>query len=544
MQSYELRERFLAFFKRHEHAIVPSDSLIPSGDPTVLFTSAGMNQFKDYFLGKRTDLARAASCQKCLRTGDLDNVGKSPSHHSFFEMLGNFSFGDYFKHEAIRWAWEFLTGTLDFAGTQTSPDREACLNLPGTKLWVSIYEEDEEAFTLWRELGVPAERIRRFGQADNFWPANAPTEGPNGPCGPCSEIYYDSDEKVAGPNSLEVWNLVFTQFDRQPDGSLKPLPKPNIDTGMGLERLARVMQHVETDYETDLFKGIVKRVAGALSMWPITALRDKQSIYTVSDHVRAAVFLIADGVLPSNEERGYVTRMLIRRAHWHGGRLLWNRDERPPFEPFLDEAIPAVVEIMGQTYRELVQKQGFIREAIRTEEKRFSETLQSGNERIQEECARLRDHNEKVLSGDFAFMLKDTFGFPFELLADVVKLYYPECAIDEKRYRALLEEQQERSRAASQFGGAVFTPTTLTLKDVPRSEFVGYDTLQADTVVKGIWKQDGWVQSAREGDEVGVVLERSPFYGESGGQVGDRGTIEAPHGRLDVLETTWADELL
>src|SRR3989338_2147888 len=255
LQSRELRHRFLTFFERRGHTVVPSDGLVPAGDPTVLFTSAGMGQFKDYFLGRRTDLTRAASCQKCLRTGDLDNVGRTPSHHSFFEMLGNFSFGDYFKAEAIQWAWEFLTGTTDYAGAP-SQDPALCIGLPKEKMWVSIYEEDEEAFSLWRQLGVPIARIKRFGQKDNFWPSNAPTEGPNGPCGPCSEIYFDPDGAVAGPKSVEVWNLVFTQFDRQPDGSLKPLPKPNIDTGMGLERLTRVVQGAATDYETDLFAPI------------------------------------------------------------------------------------------------------------------------------------------------------------------------------------------------------------------------------------------------------------------------------------------------
>ena len=299
MQSSELRQRFLSFFAARGHTIKDSDGLIPSGDPTVLFTSAGMNQFKDYFLGKRTDLQRAASCQKCLRTGDLDRVGKTASHHSFFEMLGNFSFGDYFKAEAIQWGWEFLTAEL---------------GLPATHLWVSVYEQDDEAEALWRKL-VPKERIVRFGQADNFWPANAPTHGPNGPCGPCSELYFDPEGKVQGPRSVEVWNLVFTQFDRQSDGTLKPLPKPNIDTGMGLERLTSVVQGVPTDYETDLFAPILK----AISALPRRHTgQETQTLFAqraVADHLRAMVFLLAEGLLPSNESRGYVLRMLIRRAH-------------------------------------------------------------------------------------------------------------------------------------------------------------------------------------------------------------------------------------
>src|SRR3989338_4993155 len=314
MQSRELRQRFLSFFAARGHTIVPSDSLVPSGDPTVLFTSAGVNQFKPYFLRLKIDLRRAASCQKCLRTGDLEQVGKSPSHHSFFEMLGNFSFGDYFKAEAIQWGWEFLTGPLDYAG-RPSPDRgRLCLGLPAAKLWVSIYEEDHEAAQLWAALGVPKDRMRRFGQADNFWPANAPTQGPNGPCGPCSEIYYDAEGQVDSPTSVEIWNLVFTQYDRQPDGTLKSLPKPNIDTGMGLERLAAVVQHASDDYKTDLFQPII----GAIEKLPRgqqgTALPERARA-AIADPMRAVVLLISEGLLPSNEGRGYVLRMLIRRAH-------------------------------------------------------------------------------------------------------------------------------------------------------------------------------------------------------------------------------------
>src|SRR3989338_6751936 len=341
MTSADLRRRFLSFFASRGHTVVPSDALIPSGDPTVLFTSAGMNQFKDFFLGKRTDLSRAASCQKCLRTGDLDRVGRSPSHHSFFEMLGNFSFGDYFKPEAIQWGWEFLTGTTDYAGKRAIQDPAQALGLSGRQLWVSIYEEDQEAFDLWRALGLPAERIKRFGQADNFWPANAPTEGPNGPCGPCSEIYFDPDGTVAGPTSVEVWNLVFTQNDRHPAGSLKPLPKPNIDTGMGLERLVRVLQGVPTDYETDLFAPIIEAIRALPRGRKAKAAQAQIAERALADHARAIVFLILDGVHPSTEGRGYVLRMLIRRAHRFGRARLDVQSGRDGFVHTLYDAAVA-----------------------------------------------------------------------------------------------------------------------------------------------------------------------------------------------------------
>ncbi|OGX36069.1 MAG: alanine--tRNA ligase [Omnitrophica WOR_2 bacterium RIFCSPHIGHO2_02_FULL_63_39] len=535
MTSNELRDRFRAFFKAKEHPIIPSDSLIPSGDPTVLFTSAGMNQFKDYFLGKRTDLKRAASCQKCLRTGDLERVGKTPNHHSFFEMLGNFSFGDYFKAEAIAWAWEFLTGLL-----------------PAKKLWISIYEEDDEAFGLWRKLGVPEPRIKRFGQADNFWPANAPAEGPNGPCGPCSELYYDPDGKVQGPNSVEVWNLVFTQFDRQPDGTLKPLPKPNIDTGMGLERLTAVVQGVETDYETDLFGPIVQVIhsyfAGGLrkdeDRFGPEGLR---AVWTIADHLRAIVFLLAESLVPSNEGRGYVLRMLIRRAHWHGGRLLWNRKSvaggKPEYqEPFLAEMAPTLIKTYRIPYPQLEKSQHFILKAIRAEEERFVETLDAGNEQIQQELDRLRAGKITQISGDFAFKMKDTYGYPFELLSDIAQRHG--FAVDQGVFKQRLGEQRERSRAGSQFGGDIFVAPTLKLPEPVPVEFVGYQALQAEAHVKGIWKQDQWVSAAGLGDHVGLVLDRSPFYGESGGQIGDRGTINAPKGTVEVVDTKWVDDLL
>ena len=539
MRSADLRRRFLDFFKEQGHVVRPSDSLIPSGDPTVLFTSAGMNQFKDYFLGKRTDVKRAASCQKCLRTGDLDKVGKSPSHHSFFEMLGNFSFGDYFKREAIGWAWEFLTGTLDFSGKQQSTHPTLCLGLPGQKLWVSIYEDDEEAFRLWRELGVPEARIRRFGQADNFWPANAPTEGPNGPCGPCSEIYYDPDGAVQGPNSVEMWNLVFTQFDRQPDGTLKPLPKPNIDTGMGLERLARVLQGVETDYETDLFAPIMAAIRALGRGEKVKLDRVVFAERAIADHIRAIVFLIAEGLLPSNESRGYVLRMLIRRAY-RLGRIDLNRSTSTT-RTFLASLVESVEEALRDTpYEAMLTKQrDVIQQTMRHEEMLFVATLEAGTARLDELMAVAKG---RVIAGEEAFKLYDTYGFPLELTTDIASERGFE--VDRAGFERLLKAQQERSRASSQFGGEVFVPTTLKLDDDGRSEFIGYEALQADAIVKGIWKHDRWAQKAEAGDEVGIVLDRSPFYGESGGQVGDQGAIECLHGHLAVINATWVDQLL
>ncbi len=545
MQSAELRNRFLSFFEARGHTRVPSDSLIPSGDPTVLFTSAGMNQFKDYFLGKRTDLKRAASSQKCLRTGDLDNVGRSPSHHSFFEMLGNFSFGDYFKAEAIQWGWEFLTGTKDFAGTKKSDTPPQCLSLPGGKLWISIYEEDEEAFTLWRALGVPAERIKRLGQSDNFWPANAPKEGPNGPCGPCSEIYYDAEGKIQGPKSVEVWNLVFTQFDRQPDGSLKPLPKPNIDTGMGLERLTRVIQGVETDYEIDLFAPIV----AAIRTLPRGAKAKKEQLTfaerALADHLRAIVFLLAEGLMPSNESRGYILRMLIRRAH-RMGRVVLDL----PSTPFLAALVPSVEAAMaGSPYtKELQAKRESIGRVIDREETQFIETLEAGTARLEELAASLKRAKQKTIPGAEAFKLYDTYGFPLELTVDIAA--EQGLTVDRAGFDAALHTQQERSRSGSQFGGDVFETDALKVRaqlaGLPSKEaqFIGYEQVAAEGVVKGIWDGKAWVPTASEGQSVALILDQSPFYGEAGGQIGDIGRIEGPKGAADVKQTSWADETL
>ncbi len=564
--SAELRKNFLLFFEARGHTVTASDSLIPSGDPTVLFTSAGMNQFKDYFLGRRADLTRAASCQKCLRTGDLDNVGKTPSHHSFFEMLGNFSFGDYFKKEAIAWAWEFLTGTTDYAGKHPSKDRALCVGLPAGKLWVSIYEDDEEAASLWRALGVPADRIKRFGQKDNFWPANAPKEGPNGPCGPCSEIYYGPQGVVDGPKSVEVWNLVFTQFDRQSDGSLKKLPKGNIDTGMGLERLTRVVQGVETDYETDLFAPII----AAIRALPCGKKgKPNQAVFAeraIADHIRAIVFLIADGVRPSNESRGYVLRMLIRRAYRLGRSVLrvQFKENVPPgsvavvpkgwaianLETFLFKLVDSVCIAMTDSpyHGELSAKRRIIEQVVQEEETQFVVALRSGTARFEELLERLKATGDKVVPGEEAFRLYDTYGFPLELTNDMAE--EQGLTVDRVAFEASLKAQQERSRAGSQFTGGVFVDEALKIREAIKSlpakdeQFLGYDALKTATAIKGLWDGTRWASEAREGQSVGIVLERSPFYGEAGGQIGDAGVIEGSRGRADVGQTTWIDDVL
>jgi alanyl-tRNA synthetase len=490
-----------------------------------------MNQFKDYFLGKRTDLSRAASCQKCLRTADLDQVGKTASHHSFFEMLGNFSFGDYFKAEAIEWAWEFLTGTIA---------------LPASKLWVSVYEEDAQALELWRKLGIPEARIKRFGQADNFWPANAPTLGPNGPCGPCSEIYYDAEGQVAGPNSVEVWNLVFTQFDRQSDGTLAPLARPCIDTGMGLERLARVVQGVPTDYETDLFAPVIQAIRDLPRGRKAKADQAHVAERALADHARAIVFLILDGVRPSNEGRGYVLRMLIRRAHRLGRARLDVQSGRNGFVHALYDAVE--VGMVGSPYvKELAAKQAIVVKAIQEEEQQFIQTLESGTARLEEIIAGL-PRGQQTISGDDAFKLYDTYGFPLELTVDVAQ--ERGLSVDRAGFEASLKAQQQRSRAASQFTGEVFAIEALRirerLKGLPAKDehFVGYERTEAEAVIQGLWDGSHWVDEAREGQRVGMVLDRSPFYGEAGGQIGDTGTISSAKGQAEVVQTTWVDEVL
>ncbi len=535
MTSHELRERFLEFFAARQHTIFPSDALVPSDDPTVLFTSAGMNQFKPYFLGQRTDLRRAASSQKCLRTGDLDAVGDE-SHHSFFEMLGNFSFGDYFKQEAIAWGWEFLTQEL---------------KLPTNKLWVSVFQDDDEAAEVWT-THVPKERIRRFGEAENFWPANAPSQGPNGPCGPCSEIYFDQDGQVKGLRSLEVWNLVFTQFDRQSDGALKPLPKKNIDTGMGLERLTRVMQGTPSDYETDLFASIIAGVRtlpkDARKRGAASDEQLRRAERAIADHVRGIVFVLSDGVMPSNEGRGYILRMLIRRAYRYGIVRLGvaPRNLGRNSDAFLWTLTDPVRSAMaGSPYSlDLTTRVEHIQATLRAEEEQFAATLEEGNYRLAEYLQHLRSQGRTRVGGEEAFKLYDTYGLPLEVTVDIAA--ESGFTVDRHGFDTALKAQQERSRKTSQFGGQVFVESyRQRLAGVKEKNiFLGYTSLETTGIIVAIFRNGEPARQAATGEEADVVISCTPFYGESGGQVGDTGVLEGTTSRAEVFDTQRADETI
>jgi alanyl-tRNA synthetase len=503
-----IRERFLKFFEHKGHKVVYSDSLVPSDDPTLLFTGAGMNQFKDYFLGIKKDLKRAASSQKCFRTGDIDNVGKTPSHHTFFEMLGNFSFGDYFKKEAIQWAWEFMTRQL---------------GIPEKRMWVSVYQDDVEAYDIWLNLvKLPKDKIKKLGDKENFWPSEAKTKGPNGPCGPCSEIYVDQ---------VEVWNLVFTQFDRKEGGALEPLPTRNIDTGMGLERITAVMQGVHSNFETDLFVPIIRAIKDEC---PPAYQKDLQSIYTIADHIRAASFLITDGVLPSNESRGYVQRMVIRRAARCGKQLGIEK-------PFLYKLVPSVAAVMKKQYPQVEARRENIAQIILKEEERFSQTLQEGLEILD---GLMSSNKSRSISGDDAFKLYDTYGFPLDLTEEIAGA--KGFKVDKAGFKRAMERQRESSRRSSAIAGDIFAATfSQRIKKLcPQTEFLGYDKLSAEGQVVAILRNEESVRQALEGEEVGVVLDRTPFYGESGGQIGDTGRITGrQQAALKVKDTKVFDKV-
>ncbi|MDI6713003.1 MAG: alanine--tRNA ligase [Anaerosomatales bacterium] len=522
MKSAEIRESFLQFFEGKGCTRVPSSSLVPD-DPSLLLTSAGMVQFKPVFLGLvDPGYTRATTCQKCARTTDIDIIGTTGRHHSFFEMLGNFSFGDYFKSEACAWAYEYSTQVLGL-----DPDR----------LWFSIYEDDDEAEAVWRdEVGVPAERIIRMGAKDNFWSA-----GPTGPCGPCSELYYDQGPEVGcgSPDCkpgcdcdrfLEYWNLVFMQFDRQEDGTLVPLPKKNIDTGMGLERVATIMQGVHSNFETDILRGILavaERVSGV--EYGRSAKTDT-SLRILTDHARAVTFLIADGVLPSNEGRGYVLRRLLRRAVRHGRLLGVER-------PFLGELVDETVERMGDAYPEIVEHHDLVKRIVLSEEERFGATLKQGLALLSDEIERTKREGVSTLDGAFAFMLHDTYGFPFELTAEIAG--ESGLAVDHEAFERNMAEQRERARAAVQdesWSGisAAFAEIG---KELGGVEFVGYQRDEHDATVAGIVVGGERVGRIAAGTEAEVVLDATPFYGEQGGQVGDTGVIEADGARFVVRDT-------
>jgi alanyl-tRNA synthetase len=519
MKTAEIRSTFLDYFRSKDHTIVPSSSLVPASDPTLLFTNSGMVQFKNVFLGsEKLPYTRAADVQRCLRAGgkhnDLDAVGYTARHHTFFEMLGNWSFGDYFKRDAIAYAWELLTDVF---------------KLPKDKLWVTVYHTDDEAYDIWnKQMGVPVERIVRIGDnkgapfaSDNFWQM-----ADTGPCGPCTEIFYDHGAEIAGgpPGSpdedgdryIEIWNLVFMQFDRAPDGTLSPLPAPCVDTGMGLERLAAVLQHVHSNYEIDLFEHLIK-VASELTR---TSDLANKSLRVIADHIRACSFLIVDGVLPSNEGRGYVLRRIIRRALRHGWMLGVRGD-------FFWKMVQPLVEEMGEAYPELAAKQAFVEEALRTEEKRFGETLENGMRLFDAVAAKASG----TIPGADAFRLYDTYGFPVDLTADIAR--ERGLTVDMDGFEQAMKEQQDRSREGGRFEAKGQMPAELASQLAP-TVFLGYEALSGEGKVIGIVRGGKQFEQLAEGEEGLVILDRTPFYAESGGQVGDTGTLTSSTGRFEV----------
>ncbi len=523
MKSAEIREAFLRFFEEQGHTRVASSSLIPGNDPTLLFTNAGMNQFKDCFLGQeKRAYTRAVSSQKCVRAGgkhnDLENVGYTARHHTFFEMLGNFSFGDYFKRDAITFAWTFLTS-------------ERWLNLPKEKLWVTVYASDDEAYDIWtKEVGVPAERMVRIGDnkgapyaSDNFW-----TMGDTGPCGPCTEIFYDHGADIWGgpPGSpeedgdryIEIWNNVFMQFNRTADGVLHPLPAPSVDTGMGLERISAVLQHVHSNYEIDLFQSLLSASAQAIGCG-----NDNQaSLKVVADHIRSCGFLIADGVLPSNEGRGYVLRRIIRRACRHGNKLGAKGS-------FFYQIVAALVAEMGEAFPELKSQQAHIERVLKAEEEQFAKTLEQGLKILEQDLAELKG---SIVPGDVVFKLYDTYGFPMDLTGDIAR--ERNLTLDEAGFEREMQAQRERARSASAFG---MDYNSLVKVDVA-TEFTGYSATAGSAKVVALYKEGQSVDVLNEGEEGVVVLDQTPFYAESGGQVGDCGYLKAAAGRFDVRDTT------
>jgi alanyl-tRNA synthetase len=527
LKANDLRKLFLDYFSSRGHKVVPSSSLVPKNDPTLLFTNAGMVQFKGLFLGEEMrEYKRAVTSQKCVRAGgkhnDLENVGHTARHHTFFEMLGNFSFGDYFKQDAIAFAWEFLTTVV---------------NLPKEKLWVTVYKDDDEAFELWQKVaGVKPERIVRLGEKDNFW-----AMGDTGPCGPCSEILIDQGEEISCGKPgcavgcdcdryLEIWNLVFMQYNRDATGKLTPLPRPSIDTGMGLERLSSVCQRVKSNFETDLFQPIIKQIA-ALAGVPYHKDEQTDISYQVcADHLRAMTFLISDGVLPSNEGRGYVLRRIIRRASRYG-RLIGIT------KPFLYRLTGAVVDVMRGAYPELADSREHVAKVVLLEEERFGATLDSGLALLNEAVAKLKAEKKAMIPGDVLFKLYDTFGFPLDLVSDMARDLHLE--IDEEGYRKAMQEQRDKARAA--WAGSGEEKIKPVYKEVAsgvrKTVFTGYDLLEGTAEIAAIIKGDRKVTEVNEGDEAEIILDQTPFYGESGGQVGDKGELLGEAAKFAVTDT-------
>ncbi len=519
----EIRQAFLDFFHTKGHQIVPSSSLVPNNDPTLLFTNAGMNQFKDLFLGQdKRSYSRATTAQRCVRAGgkhnDLENVGYTARHHTFFEMLGNFSFGDYFKHDAINYAWELLTGKDWF-------------NLPKEKLWVTVYQTDDEAYDIWKnEVGIPTERIIRIGDnkgapyaSDNFWQM-----GDTGPCGPCTEIFYDHGEHIWGgpPGSpeedgdryIEIWNIVFMQFNRHADGTMEPLPKPSVDTGMGLERVAAVLQHVNSNYEIDLFRDLITAVA---SVTGATDDLSNKSLRVIADHIRSCAFLICDGVVPSNENRGYVLRRIIRRAIRHGN-MLGAKDT------FFYKLVAPLIDVMGAAGEELKRQQTIVEQILKTEEEQFARTLERGLQLLDDELAKL---SGDILDGETAFRLYDTYGFPVDLTADVCR--ERNISVDEAGFALAMENQRRRARESSGFG----TDYNELIKVDERSDFSGYDHNEQQATVTAIFRDGESVDQIQAGEEAIVILDKTAFYAESGGQVGDSGILSNADCAFCVIDT-------
>ncbi|EKT59426.1 alanine--tRNA ligase [Providencia sneebia] len=518
----EIRQAFLDFFHTKGHQVVNSSSLVPNNDPTLLFTNAGMNQFKDVFLGlDKRAYSRATTAQRCVRAGgkhnDLENVGYTARHHTFFEMLGNFSFGDYFKHDAINFAWELLTGKEWF-------------NLPKEKLWVTVYETDDEAYEIWnKEIGIPVERIIRIGDnkgapfaSDNFWQM-----GDTGPCGPCTEIFYDHGDHIWGgpPGSpeedgdryIEIWNIVFMQFNRQSDGRMEPLPKPSVDTGMGLERIAAVLQHVNSNYDIDIFRDLI---AAAAAVTGATDLSNK-SLRVIADHIRSCAFLVSDGVIPSNEGRGYVLRRIIRRAVRHG-YMLGAKDT------FFYKLVAPLIKVMGPAADELQRQQATVEKVLQTEEEQFARTLERGLQLLDEELASLKGD---TLEGETAFRLYDTYGFPIDLTADVCR--ERNIKVDEEGFERAMEDQRRRARESSGFGADYNS----LIKVEKRSEFSGYTDNEQLATITAIYKDGQPIDSLKTGEEGLVILDKTAFYAESGGQVGDIGTLQNESGNFVVTDT-------
>ena len=513
MTSNELRQAFLDFFRKRGHEVVPSSPLVPGNDPTLLFTNAGMVQFKDVFLGaEQRKYNRAVTSQRCVRAGgkhnDLENVGYTARHHTFFEMLGNFSFGDYFKEGAIELAWEFLTKEL---------------GLPAEKLWVTVFEDDDDAADIWlKTIQVDPDRFSRMGSKDNFW-----AMGDTGPCGPCSEIFYDHGPGIAGspPGSkdeegdryVEIWNLVFMQFDRSAAGAMTPLPKPSVDTGMGLERVAAVMQGVHSNYEIDLFANLLTTTAKILGV----RNDGSSSLNVIVDHIRACAFLIVDGVLPGNEGRAYVLRRIIRRAIRHGKKLGVNNT-------FFHKLVGPLCKEMGVAYPDLVKAKGHVEKVLEKEEKRFAETLDHGMEILEAAIARLQG---KELPGDILFKLYDTYGFPVDLTADIAR--ERDLTVDQTGFEVLMTEQRKKAQAASKFG----VSDAAGIKSDLESRFTGYEGIKEESVIAALYKDGSEVASLENGDDGAVILESTPFYAESGGQVGDTGVLESASGSFLVSDT-------